>query len=58
MRVIQKDSWQIWTPIGSWWYGTDFLSEQKMRSKYAELLAKYPKMGIEKRFYKQGEKTW
>jgi len=58
MVTLTHDQWRIWTPIGSWYFNTDYLSEKKMRNKYAELLAKYPNMRIDKELLRKGEQIW
>ena len=57
-KVLTKNKWMIWTPIGRWYFDTDPESEKKMKDKYAELLARYPKMEIEKHYLKPGERIW
>ena len=56
--TLTKPKWMIWTPIGRWYYDTDPVSEQKMKDKYAELLAKYPNMEITKYQLNPGDKVW
>ena len=57
MRTLTHDQGRIWTPIGSWYFNTDYLSE-KMWDKYAELLVKYPNMEVEKELLRKGEQIW
>lgn len=58
LTTLTHDQWMIWTPIGSWYFNTDSLSEERMRSKYAELLAKYPNMQVKKELLRKGEQIW
>ena len=29
MVTLTHDQWRVWTPIGSWYFNTDYLSEKK-----------------------------
>ena len=58
MRTLTHDQWRISTPIGCWYFNTYYLSEKKMRSKYAELLANYPNMKVDKELLRTGEQVW